>query len=111
MLTADYVFLFALAFVVACSIFFAPRIRTDRVAMQWGFDGKPTWHAPKWLALWWPVGLMLLVRLIIWAGMTGTPAREPGRARAGVGHHRGRACVRADARREGVAWAKRSEPS
>lgn len=74
MLTADTVFLCALAVVVACSLFFAPRIRTNRVAMQWRLDGKPTWHAPKWLALWWPVPLLLLVRLIIWAGMTWTPA-------------------------------------
>ena len=78
MLTADYVFIAALVFVVACSIFFAPRIRANRVAMQWSFDGKPTWYAPKWLALAWPVLLMLLVRLIIWAGMTYTPSLARG---------------------------------
>lgn len=33
MLTADYLFLFALAFVAACSLWFAPRIRSDRIAM------------------------------------------------------------------------------
>ena len=38
------------------------------------FDGTPTSHAPKWLALWGNVALMVLVRLIIWAGMTYTPA-------------------------------------
>jgi hypothetical protein len=75
MLTADYVFIAALAFVIACSIIFAPRIRTNRVAMQWGLDGKPTWHAPKWLPLWAMVAFMLIVRLIIWAGMTYAPAR------------------------------------
>jgi hypothetical protein len=74
MLTADYVFVATLVFIVACNLYFAPRIRINRVAMQWGLDGKPTWHAPKWLALWWPVLLMLLVRLIIWAGMIWTPA-------------------------------------
>jgi hypothetical protein len=74
MLTADYLFIAVLAFVVACSFFFAPRIRQNRVAMQWGFDGKPTWHAPKWFALWFMVPFMLLVRLSIWASMTYAPA-------------------------------------
>ena len=104
MLTADYVFIAALVFVAACSIHFAPRIRPDRVAMQWGFDGKPTWHAPKWLALSWPVLLMLLVRLIIWAGMTYTPSLVHGPEIGivlSVDHHRGDACVRADASCEG----------
>ena len=74
MLTADILFWPVLAGVVLFNLFFAARIRQNRVAMQWGFDGKPTWHAPKWLALWWTVLLMLLVRLIIWAGMTYTPS-------------------------------------
>ena len=74
MLTADYLFIAALAFVAACSIVYAPRIRANRVAMQWDLDGDPTWHAPKWLALSGTALLMLLVRLIIWAGMTYTPA-------------------------------------
>ena len=75
MLTADYLFLAALAFVVACSLYFAPRIRSDRIAMQWGFDGKPTWHAPKRLAIWAVPASMLAVRLFIWAAMTWAPAR------------------------------------
>ena len=74
MLTADTLFIAALAFVVACNLHFTPRIKTNRVAMQWGRDGKPTWHAPKWLAVWWMVVIMLLVRLIIWAAMTYTPS-------------------------------------
>lgn len=74
MLTADYLFIAALAVVVACSIAYAPRIRANRVAMQWGLGGKPTWHAPKWLALWGVVPFMLLVRLIIWASMTYAPS-------------------------------------
>jgi hypothetical protein len=23
--------------------------------MQWGFDGQPTWYAPKWVALYAPI--------------------------------------------------------
>jgi hypothetical protein len=38
MLTADTLFIAALAF--ACSLYFAPRIRNERVAMQWGLDGS-----------------------------------------------------------------------
>jgi hypothetical protein len=75
MLTADYLFLAALAFVVACSLYFAPRIRSERIAMQWGFDGKPTWHAPKRVAIWVVPAFMLVVRLFIWAAMTWLPAR------------------------------------
>ena len=75
MLTADTLFIAALAFVIACSLYFAPRIRSDRVAMQWGFDGKPTWHAPKRLAIWAVPASMLGVRLFIWAAMTWAPAR------------------------------------
>ncbi len=75
MLTADTLFIAALAFVIACSLYFAPRIRSDRVAMQWGFDGEPTWHAPKRLAIWAVPASMLAVRLFIWAAMTWAPAR------------------------------------
>jgi hypothetical protein len=75
MLPADYLFLAALAFVVACSLWFAPRIRSDRIAMQWGFDGKPTWHAPKQIGIWAVPAVMLVVRLFIWAAMTWLPAR------------------------------------
>ena len=32
MLTADTLFIAALAFVIACSLYFAPRIRSDHVA-------------------------------------------------------------------------------
>ena len=74
MLTVDYVLVATLVFIVVCNVYFAPRIRRDRVAMQWGLDGKPTWHAPKWLALWGVVLFMLVVRLIIWASMTYAPA-------------------------------------
>jgi hypothetical protein len=42
LLSADYVFGAAVALVVACSLYFGPRIKGERVAMQWGSDGKPT---------------------------------------------------------------------
>jgi hypothetical protein len=73
MLPADYVFAAALVFVVGCSLYFAPRISGDRVAMQWGLDGTPNWYAPKWLALWWTVPFMLAIRIFIWLAATNTP--------------------------------------
>jgi hypothetical protein len=73
MMMADYAFWAAIAVMVLCSSYFAPRIKSDRIAMQWGLDGKPTWSAPKAVGLWATVVIALLVRLLIWAAMTYTP--------------------------------------
>jgi hypothetical protein len=73
MLAADYAFAAALVVIVGCNLYFSPRIAGDKVAMQWGLDGKPTWYAPKWLAMWGAIAFMLVVRLFIWASMTYTP--------------------------------------
>jgi hypothetical protein len=73
MLAADYVFWVAVAFVIGCNLYFEPRISGDRIAMQWGTDGKPTWYAPKRLGLWGVVAFMLSVRLLIWMAMTCYP--------------------------------------
>lgn len=73
MFAADIVFLIAIGFVIVSNLYFEPRIKSDRIAMQWGLDGKPTWSAPKRLALWGMLALMLAVRGIIWAAMTYIP--------------------------------------
>src|SRR5580704_11630969 len=73
MLTADYASVAALLAVIGCNVYFVPRISSGKVAMQWGLDGKPTWFAPKWLALWGMIPFMLAVRLFIWAAVTYTP--------------------------------------
>jgi hypothetical protein len=73
MSAADLVFGAAVAFVIACNFYFLRRIKGDRIAMQWGLDGKPTWYAPKWLALWGMVAFMLVVRLLTWLAVTYTP--------------------------------------
>jgi hypothetical protein len=70
---ADYVFSAAVAVVVGCNLYFGPRITRERVAMQWRSDGTPTWHAPKWVALWAMVLFMLAVRLTIWLASTYAP--------------------------------------
>jgi hypothetical protein len=46
-LAADYVFWPAVVLIAGCNLYFGTRIRSDRMAMQWGFDGEPTWYAPK----------------------------------------------------------------
>jgi hypothetical protein len=53
----------------------ASRGLRERIAMQWGFDGKPTWDAPKRIALWGMVVFMLMVRLIIWTATTFAPEK------------------------------------
>jgi hypothetical protein len=68
---ADYAFWPAIAFMAGCSLCFRARIKSDRVAMQWGFDGKPT--APKAIGLWGTVVLVLFTRLLIWVAMTYFP--------------------------------------
>jgi hypothetical protein len=50
-------------------------IKSDRIAMQWGFDGKPTWYAPKFVGLWFTVALALAVRLLIGDASTYVPER------------------------------------
>jgi hypothetical protein len=72
-LASDCIFWPAVALLVAGNLYFGPRIKSDHLAMQWGFDGKPTWYAPKTLALWGMVAFALAVRLLIWAAMTYTP--------------------------------------
>jgi hypothetical protein len=70
MLPADYVFAVSLASMAGCNLCFGPRIMSDRVAMQWGLDGRPNWCAPKWLALWWS--------LFIWLAATYAPQHVHG---------------------------------
>jgi hypothetical protein len=72
-MTADYAFWPAIAFMAGCSLYFRPRIKSDRIAMQWGFDGKPTWSAPKEIGLWVTVLIALFTRFLIWAAMTYFP--------------------------------------
>jgi hypothetical protein len=73
MMAANCVFCAAVAFVVGCNLYFGPRIMGNRVAMQWGIDGKPTWQATKRTALWGMVVFMIAVRSLIWAAMAYTP--------------------------------------
>ena len=78
MLAADYIFCAAVLILIACNLYFGPRIKGERIPMQWGLDGKPTWSAPKQTALWGMVAFMLAVRLLIWTAATYVPSRVHG---------------------------------
>lgn len=78
MLPADYPFGLALAVVVALNLYFGPCIERERVAVQWGRNGEPTWYAPRWLAMWGMVAFMVAVRLFIWLASTYAPQRVHG---------------------------------
>jgi hypothetical protein len=78
MSAADYVFGAAATFVISCNLYFGPRISGNRIAMQWGLDGKPTWYAPKQIGLWGVVAFMLAARLLIWAASTYDPDQVHG---------------------------------
>jgi Protein of unknown function (DUF1648) len=65
MMPADYAFSLAVAAVVLMNLYFGPRIESERIAMQWGANGEPTWYAPKWLAMWGMIAFMAAVRLLI----------------------------------------------
>jgi len=78
MLTADIAFVAALAVMAGCNLYFAPRIASERIAMQWGLDGKPTWTAPKLIAMWGMVAFAVMIRLVIYLAMTYTPDKVHG---------------------------------
>jgi hypothetical protein len=78
MLSADFIFWPVVALLVACNLYFGPRIGSDRIAMQWGFDGQPTWGASKAIALWGVVAFAIAVRLLIWMLSTYAPSKVHG---------------------------------
>src|SRR4051794_31120161 len=83
MYPADYVFGAALAYVIACNIYFGQRVTNDRIAMQWDISGRATWHAPKWVALWGMAAFMVAVRLLIWLTTVYAPSNVHG-AQTGI---------------------------
>ncbi|MCJ2128866.1 DUF1648 domain-containing protein [Methylobacterium sp. E-045] len=50
----------------------------DRLPMQWGLDGRPTWYAPKWIAL----GFIPVIGVIVMA--TVAVSHGPGGDGSGV---------------------------
>lgn len=78
MLGADLIFWPGVALMTACNIHFGSRIGGDRIAMQWGLDGRPTWYASKAVGLWGMLGFAIVVRLLIWLAATYIPAKVHG---------------------------------
>ncbi len=73
MFPADYVFGAAIALVVGSNLYLGPQIKGERVPMQWGLTDRPTWYAPKWVALWGMVVFMLAIRLLVELASTYAP--------------------------------------
>jgi uncharacterized integral membrane protein len=65
MTEGDGVLVLALLIMIACSLYFGPRIHAERVAMQWGLDRKPVWSAPKAIALWALPVLAICIRMLV----------------------------------------------
>jgi len=78
MITADIVFVRALILMAGCNLYFAPRIKADRIAMQWSFGGNPTWHAPKLAGMWGPLAFAVVIRLAILAAQSYSPDKVHG---------------------------------
>jgi hypothetical protein len=62
---ANITFVAALVVMTGCTLYFAPRIKAASVPMQWGFDRRPTWYAPRLVGLWGAIGLVVAVRLLV----------------------------------------------
>jgi hypothetical protein len=73
--TSDIIFGIALALMAGASIHFGGRVTAPRLPMQWGFNREPTWYAPRLIALWFSVGLAVLVRLFILVLETSAPEK------------------------------------
>jgi hypothetical protein len=78
MFSADYIFCFSIVFMAGCNLYFGPRIKSERMAMQWSLSGNPTWYAPKSIGLWGIVAFALGVRLLIWTLSTFAPDKVHG---------------------------------
>ena len=75
---ADGIFLVAVAVMVACSFYFSPRIARERIAMQWGLDGRPTWSMPKRYGLWALIVFALVVRAVVFVAVRLAPDKVHG---------------------------------
>ena len=47
------IFFLAVCLVIILNLTYGPRITIEKIPMQWGIDGNPTWYANKVIGLWW----------------------------------------------------------
>jgi hypothetical protein len=59
---ANLCFAIALCVIAASAVYYASRTDAPMVPMQWGFDGNPTWYAPKFVGLWFVFTTALMLR-------------------------------------------------
>jgi hypothetical protein len=61
------------------------RIAAPKVPMQWGFNGQPTWYAPKVVALWAPIFVTMFgVPLFLVSIDSGFPPPRADRSAVGL---------------------------
>jgi hypothetical protein len=70
---ADGIFVLSVAVMLGVSFYCRRRIQDNKIAVQWGLDGKTTWRAPRAVALWGPPVFAILVRGVIYAATNLTP--------------------------------------
>jgi hypothetical protein len=61
----DIIFVCALAAMAGISAHYSARIKTERMPMQWGTDGIPTWYASRLVGMWFALVFVLACRLLI----------------------------------------------
>lgn len=71
----DLFFFGSLFVMAAANALLSPRIALQRLPMQWGIDGKPTWYAPRLAGLWGLPMLALAVRAGLYAAQIYVPDR------------------------------------
>jgi hypothetical protein len=52
---------------IGLALYFAPRITAEKIPMQWGADGKPTWYAGRFVGLWWQTFFTLVLGIFLFA--------------------------------------------
>ena len=55
----------SIIFIPILAIVIGGQISSDKIPMQWGTDGSPTWYAPRIIGIWLPVAFSLIGRAAV----------------------------------------------
>lgn len=56
---------FGLVFIAGCAIYYGRQITSQKIPMQWGSNGTPTWFAPRLVGLWFSFGFTTIVSAVL----------------------------------------------
>jgi hypothetical protein len=70
----DAVFVVALALIAGMNVYYARRIKTDRIPMHFIGDEVAMWFMPKLAGLWFSLFFLIVCRLLIVAAQASMPA-------------------------------------